>query len=287
VGLSRSPDKLGKHNRYIPRSIDIEKSNVPDLAKAFQDCQVLVSEYGPHTEGADALQYMPYLEVIRKVVLSVKLAKIEYFVMVGGTGSLHVPGAQVGQCVVDDTDFFLAYRRGLADSHAHVTYMEERLGPMGSALRVYRDARIALAEGRSTPDSTAAIEEYEKNVRTKDRASDFIKAGRTSFLFFDGNESFPWTFVSPSALYRPGKRTGQYRIVLDDLPLKDTPSRSSNPLDGRLLGISCADLAVAITDEIETQKHKSRHWTAVGDLSDDTPAPSYLTLAMVADGSCQ
>lgn len=230
---------------------------------------------------------VPYLEVIRKIVLSVKLAKIGYFVMVGGTGSLHVPGAPVGECVVDNSDFFLAYRRGLADSHAHVTYMEERLGPMGSALRLYRNARIALAEGKSIPESTAAIEEYERSVRTKDQASDFIKACRTSFLFFDGNESFHWTFVSPSALYRPGKRTGQYKIVLDDLPLKDIPSRSSNPLDGRLLGISCADLAVAIADEIETPKYRSRHWTAVGDLSDDNPAPIYLKLDMFADGSCQ
>jgi putative NADH-flavin reductase len=57
VGVSRDPEKLGKHPRYIPRSINIDEASVADLAKSFNDIDVLVSEYGPHTEGPMALLY--------------------------------------------------------------------------------------------------------------------------------------------------------------------------------------------------------------------------------------
>lgn len=57
IGISRDPEKLGKHERYIARSIDIDQVSVTDLAKSFQGVDVLVSEYGPHTAGAGALLY--------------------------------------------------------------------------------------------------------------------------------------------------------------------------------------------------------------------------------------
>jgi hypothetical protein len=57
VGVSRDPEKLGKHPQYIPRSINIDEASVADLAKSFHDIDVLVSEYGPHTEGPMALLY--------------------------------------------------------------------------------------------------------------------------------------------------------------------------------------------------------------------------------------
>lgn len=223
---------------------------------------------------------MPFIESIRRIILAVKQAGVGYFIMVGGSGSLHLPHEN-NICVADSKDFFLAYRRGIADSHAHVSYMEDRLGPMGAGLRAYRNARLAL---NGTIDSTeeeraearVTIKEYEQKVE-QDPASAFIKAARATYMFFDGNTSFDWTFVSPSALYRPGKRTGKYDVTIDNLPLKGEP-KGDNALDGRLLGISVADLAIAIADEAETQKHKYKHWTATADLSDDTPAPSYLTL---------
>ena len=222
---------------------------------------------------------MPFIEAARKIILAVKKARVDYFIMVGGTGSLHLPH-EGDLCVADSKDFFLAYRRAIADSHAHVSYMEERLGPMGSSLRAYRNARLTLRAGSpSSEDLKAArviVDEYEAKVR-QDPASDFIKAARASYMFFDGNTSFSWTFVSPSALYRPGKRTGSYEVTIHNLPLKGAP-KGDNLLDGRLMGISAADLAIAIADEAETQRHKYKHWTATADLSDDTPAPSYLTL---------
>ena len=184
--------------------------------------------------------------------------------------------------MLENKDWWLAYRRGIADSEAHTSYMEERLGPMGAGLRAYRNARAAQQNGEETPQTLQVIDEYEKYVRTNDKALAFITGCRTSFMFFDGNTSFRWTFVSPSALYRPGKRTGTYHIRFDELPLKGDENDPTN-LEGRLHGITAADLAIAIADEAENPKKEKegRHWTAYADLSDDTPTPSYVTLDQV------
>lgn len=225
---------------------------------------------------------MPFLETVRKIILAVKISPVKYFLFVGGAGSLHVPGTP--ECCVDHPDFFMAYRRAIATSEAHIAYMEERLGIMGTALRAYRDARIAEREGRATEEHERAIAEYEAGIRAKDRASDFIKAGRTAYMFFDGNTSFKWSFVSPSALYRPGKRTGKYEVSVDDMILVGE-QKGDNIFEDRLTGISVADMAIAIADEVENEKLVHKHWSAVGDISEDKPAPAYLTLAADETGN--
>ncbi len=169
------------------------------------------------------------------------------------------------QSVLENKDWWMAYRRGIADSEAHTSYMEERLGPMGTGLRSYRNARAAQQQGEDTEAARSIIEDYENYVRNNDRALAFITGCRASFMFFDGNTSFRWTFVSPSALYRPGSRTGQYRVRFDELPLKGDENDPTN-LDGRLHGISAADLAMAIADEAEQQTKQWKHWSAYVDF---------------------
>ncbi|KAJ5936864.1 hypothetical protein N7466_003314 [Penicillium verhagenii] len=275
IGLSRNPESFGSCPGYTPRGLDIESASIEDMARDFSDIDVLVSQYGAHTQGAGALQYMPYIEVVRKMILAVKLANIKYFVFVGGAGSLLVPTTH--DSLADHPSFFLSYRRQMAESDAHVQYMEERLGPIGEGLRVYRNAHLAVKSGKATTTDLQTIDAYENNVRKNDRASDYIKAGRASLLFFEGNTSFPWTFVSPSPLYRPGPRTGSYEITIDYVPLKGVQKDENNVLEGRLTGISAADLAAAIVDEIESPKLLHKHWTATADLSNDTAYPCYVT----------
>jgi putative NADH-flavin reductase len=57
IGLSRNPEKLGKHERYMPRPVDIDKFSFLELAEYFKDIDVLVSEYSPHSAGAGAQLY--------------------------------------------------------------------------------------------------------------------------------------------------------------------------------------------------------------------------------------
>jgi putative NADH-flavin reductase len=60
-----------------------------------------------------------------------------------------------------------------------------------------------------------------------------------------------WTFVSPSSNFRPGERTGKFRIGTDQL-LVDAQGRSS---------ISMEDFAVAILDEIENPQFVNKRFT--------------------------
>ncbi|KAI8940533.1 hypothetical protein NX059_004211 [Plenodomus lindquistii] len=283
IGISRSPEKLGKHERYIPRSVDVAAVSIEELAKNLEGIDVLVSEYGPHTAGVGALLYMPFLETVRKLILAYKHSPASYFVFVGGAGSLHVPGTQT-PCV-DHLDFFLAYRRAISTSLAHIAYMEERLGIMGTSLRRYREARIAERENKATSDDERVIKEYEDSIKKQDMASDFIKAGRTAFMFFDGNTSFDWSFVSPSALYRPGKRTGRYEVSVDDMVLEGEQKEGESIFEGRLTGISVGDMAIAIADEVEARRLVHKHWSAFGDISEDVPGKAYVTLDSVEGGS--
>lgn len=64
--------------------------------------------------------------------------------------------------------------------------------------------------------------------------------------------SLDWTFLSPPILLAPGARTGQYRSGLDNL----LPGVGETPA-----GISVADLAVAIVDEIEAPRHIQQRFT--------------------------
>ena len=64
--------------------------------------------------------------------------------------------------------------------------------------------------------------------------------------------SLDWSFVSPPIGLAPGARTGQYRTGLDDL----LPGVGEAPA-----GISVADLAVAIVDELETPRHLQKRFT--------------------------
>lgn len=64
--------------------------------------------------------------------------------------------------------------------------------------------------------------------------------------------SLDWTFVSPAAMLAPGERRGGFRLGGDEL-LVDA--------HGAPAGLTVADLAVAIVDEIETPRHVQRRFT--------------------------
>ena len=60
-----------------------------------------------------------------------------------------------------------------------------------------------------------------------------------------------WTFVSPSAFFGPGERTGKFRLS-DNTLLTAADGKSS---------ISYEDYAIAMLDEIESPKHVRGRFT--------------------------
>jgi uncharacterized protein len=77
------------------------------------------------------------------------------------------------------------------------------------------------------------------------------KAARDALTALRANATLDWTFLSPPALLAPGERTGKYRVGGEQLLMAgEAPA-----------GISVADLAVAIVDEIETPRHVRARFT--------------------------
>ncbi|MGE8500163.1 MAG: NAD(P)-dependent oxidoreductase [Pseudomonas sp.] len=80
---------------------------------------------------------------------------------------------------------------------------------------------------------------------------DGAEGARQALNLLKGETSLDWSFISPPAHLHPGERTGQFRIGADQLLMKgDEPA-----------GISVADLAVAIIDELERPTHIQRRFT--------------------------
>jgi hypothetical protein len=63
--------------------------------------------------------------------------------------------------------------------------------------------------------------------------------------------SIDWTYLSPSAFFEPGPRTGKFRLAQDEL-LTAPDGKSS---------ISMEDYAIALVDELEQPQHRRQRFT--------------------------
>ncbi|MNP60950.1 hypothetical protein D3C76_1560820 [compost metagenome] len=70
-----------------------------------------------------------------------------------------------------------------------------------------------------------------------------------------GTEGVNWTFLSPSANFALGKRTGSYQTGADQL-LINSKGESY---------VSYEDFAVAVVDEIEHPRHLNQRFTVVSE----------------------
>jgi putative NADH-flavin reductase len=275
IGISRNPEKLGSHPNYSPKSIDLENVHIKELVDAFSGQDVVI-EYpltltlltqflrSPHWWGKPALQYpscvsnpVPFIEITRKVVLAVKYLKTPYLLMIGGTGSLTMPGDKFATAV-DSEDFWVANFQHAADSKAYRSYADARFPKFATMLYRYHDIREQSGPlDDEDKDFLKKMIDFSKSRVTQ---SHFIMACRASLQFFEGNKDFEWSFLSPSPGFRPGPKTGKYEIGGEAmLPIEGS---QEPPFEGRLLGISVKDIAGAIADEAETRKMAGKHWTA-------------------------
>ncbi len=76
-------------------------------------------------------------------------------------------------------------------------------------------------------------------------------AGRVFLQALRAEQTLDWTFLSPSALFAPGERTGRFRLGGDQL-LADAEGNSH---------ISMEDYAIAMVDELEQPRHTRRRFT--------------------------
>ncbi|KAF9871188.1 nad-dependent epimerase dehydratase [Colletotrichum karsti] len=283
IGVCRDPSRLGKHERYEPRSIDLSNSDVLEIAKRLHGLDVVVNAYGPHSQLGSAFAYRSFVEMTRKILLASREAKVPYFVMVGGAGSLEVPDRPC-MTAADDARFFSAYGRAMLASEAFITHCQNWSGDFATRLRAAREAWVAERSGNGTDETKKVLDDLDKTMADMNsQGVDFITGARATYMFFDGNTSFKWTYISPPPLYRPGTRTGSYRVELDRMPLQlARAAEGGNNLsifEGRLQSISVPDMAVAIADEIEQQTKVWKHWCPFTEGLDDEPGPTYVTIS--------
>ncbi|KAL1869417.1 hypothetical protein Daus18300_005629 [Diaporthe australafricana] len=264
VGISRNPEKLGQHENYTTKSIDLTKASILEVADTLNSLDVVVNAYGPHSQLGKALGYRSFAECTRAIVIAAKAAKVPYFVMVGGAGSMLVPDKPFCTAA-DDPRFFHAYIRGVVASEAYVDHCKEWSGEDAVHLQKAREAFLAENEGKGTPEMCDLLDAvYE----------------RTFDMDGPGNTSFTWTYISPPALYRPGRRTGSYKIAVDVMPLKPAgPHNQGDAIfEGRLHGIALPDIAIAVADEVETKEKVGKHWTPYVPDIDETLGPVYAKI---------
>ena len=76
-------------------------------------------------------------------------------------------------------------------------------------------------------------------------------AGREVLYLVQAEPELAWTYLSPSMIIAPDKRTGQFRLSTDQL-LTDAEGESR---------ISVEDYAVAMVDELEEPQHIRKRFT--------------------------
>jgi hypothetical protein len=164
--------------------------------------------------------------------------------------------------------------------------MEERLGDLGAGLRRVRNARLRIRAGTATDEDEAFIREYLDDAFKGDYSQTFVKAARVTWMFFDGDKTWNWSYISPPPLYRPCRGGETYSVIDDNMPLADKPDPrfysgwykdDPKDIEGRLKGISAVDFVGAVADDAESRFGLHRHFCVYSRLEDDTPLPSYVT----------
>ena len=100
---------------------------------------------------------------------------------------------------------------------------------------------LEVAPGKALVDTPDFPEAYKVEARAGVKFLDTLR----------NEKELDWTYLSPSAEFSPGERTGKFRIGGDQL-LVDSNGKS---------WISMEDFAIAMVDEVEHPKHSRRRFT--------------------------
>ncbi|MHC5787493.1 3-beta hydroxysteroid dehydrogenase [Pseudomonas protegens] len=173
TAIARNTAKIGQRAGVLTREVDVADSAALQAAVAGHDVVISAAHFS--TIPADA------------IIDPVKKAGVKRLLVVGGAGSLLLPG---GGKVIDSPGFPEEYK---AEASAGGVYLD--------TLRKEQD--------------------------------------------------LDWTFLSPSAEFVEGERTGKFRLGQDDL-LVNAQGRS---------WISFADYAIAMLDEVEKPAHRRQRFT--------------------------
>lgn len=173
TAIARDTSKIGERAGVVSKNVDVLDADALQAAVAGSDVVISAAHFATIPSAA--------------VLGPVKKAGVKRLLVVGGAGSLLLPG---GTRVIDSEGFPEEYR---AEASAGATFL-------GDLRR---------------------------------------------------EQQLDWTFLSPSAEFVEGERTGAFRLGQDDL-LVSSAGRS---------WITFADYAIALIDEVEAPKHSRQRFT--------------------------
>lgn len=101
-------------------------------------------------------------------------------------------------------------------------------------------ASLEVAPGVTLLSSGKLPEQWRPIAEAHSRVLDLLR-----------RSSIDWTYISPSAFFAPGERTGNFRLAQDEL-LVGPDGQSS---------ISMEDYAIALADELEHAQHRRQRFT--------------------------
>jgi len=157
---------------------------------------------------------------------------------------------QVARAVADVDAVVSAYNPGWSEPRIYDVFLQAtqaifngvRQSGVKRFLMVGGAGSLYVAPGVQLVDTPPFPAEYRQGAL----------AAREALRLIQSESSLDWTFLSPPIALAPGARTGQYRVG-GDTPLPGVGEAPS--------GISVADLAVAITDELEQPRHIQKRFT--------------------------
>lgn len=160
-----------------------------------------------------------------------------------------LPNVTAVQGDVNDLDGLIALLKGHDIAISAVRFASSDPSKLITAVRAAGVKRYLVVGG-------AASLEVAPGQRLIDQPA-FPDAYRTEALggiaFLDQlrqEKELDWTFLSPSAEFGPGQRTGKFRVGKDSLLVSDQGSK-----------ISYEDYAIALVDEIERPAHSRQRFT--------------------------
>jgi len=152
---------------------------------------------------------------------------------------IDVSNAQVLADALRGSDVVISTVRFLQATASQITDAVKAAG-VKRLLVVGGAGSLYIAPGKQLVDTPEFPDAYKAEA----------SAGRDFLNALKKETSLEWTFLSPSALFTPGERTGKFRLGKEDLLA--TADGSS---------ISMEDYAIAMLDEIEQPEHVRERFT--------------------------
>lgn len=131
-----------------------------------------------------------------------------------------------------------------------VRFLDSDPNTLINAVRMSGVKRYLVVGGAASLETAPGV----RLLDTPDFPAAYRAEATKGALFLDllrNTEDLDWSFISPSAMFVPGSRTGKFRLAKDQLLISNQGVSS----------ISFEDYAVAMVDEIENPKHIRQRFT--------------------------